>query len=433
MFIFYLFRRKDKRQFSKSQCTMTNKRCFLFIFALVKLTETMRRFIREHAADDVQRLLLSAAQYPSIDVPFAVMQIEARCVLKDKLPSWHACDALIFSSKLAAEQCSSELTAQYKLRLLEGEQHLCDLTGGLGVDSYFFAKQVKQVCYVERDKACFDATMRNFSVLSARNIEGRNEEAAHALSELTATDVFYIDPARRGTGNRRMFALSDCEPDIVQLLPEMLRKAPKVMAKLSPMLDLSHTLALLPQTTDVHVVSVKNECKELLFVLRRGNTAKLPCIHCINIVADSPEQAFCFTPAEEQGTPTLLAESAGAYLYEPNASILKAGAYKQTAMRMGVRKLHVNSHLYTSDEEVLDFPGRSFRIEEMIPFSGKICRTIARKIPQANLTARNFPLSVEELRKRTKITDGGEVYLFATTLADNQKVLIRCTKLSQLP
>ncbi len=412
---------------------MTNKRCFLFIFALVKLTETMRRFIREHAADDVQRLLLSGVKYPSIDVPFAVTQMEARRVLKDKLPSWHACDALIFPSKLAAEQCSSELMAQYKLRLLEGEQHLCDLTGGLGVDSYFFAKQVKQVCYVERDKACFDAAMRNFSVLSARNIEGHNAEAAHVLSELTATDVFYIDPARRGTGNRRMFALSDCEPDIVLLLPEMLRKAPKVMAKLSPMLDLSHTLALLPQTTDVHVVSVKNECKELLFVLRRGNTAKLPCIHCINIVADSPEQAFCFTPAEEQGTPTLLAESAGAYLYEPNASILKAGAYKQTAMRMGVRKLHVNSHLYTSDEEVLDFPGRSFRIEEMIPFSGKICRTIARKIPQANLTARNFPLSVEELRKRTKITDGGEVYLFATTLADNQKVLIRCTKLSQLP
>lgn len=120
-------------------------------------------------------------------------------------------------------------------------------------------------------------------------------------------------------------------------------------------------------------------------------------------------------------------------MYEPNASILKAGAYKQTALRTGVRKLHVNSHLYTSDEEVFDFPGRSFRIEEVLPFSGKICRTIARNIPQANLTVRNFPLSVEELRKRTKITDGGEIYLFATTLADNQKVLIRCTKLSQFP
>ncbi len=412
---------------------MTNKKCFLFIFALVELTETMRRFIREHAADDVQRLLLSAAQYPSIDVPHAVTQIEARRVLKDKMPVWHACDELIFPSKLAAEQCSSARTAQYKLRLLEDERHLCDLTGGLGVDSYFFAKQVKQVCYVERDKACFDAAIRNFSVLSAKNIEGRNEEAAHALSELTATDVFYIDPARRGTGNRRMFALSDCEPDIVQLLPAMLRKAPKVIAKLSPMLDLSHTLALLPQTTDVHVVSVKNECKELLFVLRRGNAAKIPRIHCINIMTDSSEQAFCFTPAEEQATPVLPAKSAGAYLYEPNASILKAGAYKQTALRTGVRKLHVNSHLYTSDEEVFDFPGRSFRIEEVLPFSGKICRTIARNIPQANLTVRNFPLSVEELRKRTKITDGGEIYLFATTLADNQKVLIRCTKLSQFP
>lgn len=401
----------------------------MFIFAFVELTETLRTFIREHEADDTSRLLLSAARYPCVDVPFAVVQIEARRCLKEKLPEWYAEDALIFPSKLAAEQCSSAQTARYKLRLLEGARSLCDLTGGLGVDSCFFSRQVSRLLYVERDNDCFSAAMHNFGLLSATNIEGRCADARHVLAEMDATDVFYIDPARRGTGNRRMFALSDCEPDLTLLAPDMLRKAPKVIAKLSPMLDLHHTLALLPRTREVHVLSVRNECKELLFVLSREQQVR-PVIHCINILSDDTEQVFRFLPSEEQTAPLQLADEVGAYVYEPNASILKAGAYKQTAVRFGVHKLHANSHLYTSDEEKEDFSGRVFRVDEVIPFSGKTCRTIARQIPRANVTVRNFPLSVVELRRRTKIKDGGEVYLFATTLADNRKVFIRCSKMA---
>jgi hypothetical protein len=313
--------------------------------------------------------------------------------------------------------------------LLEGERYLCDLTGGLGVDAYYFALRMAGVTYVERDVVCFDTAMYNFERLGVKNITGYNADARDALDKIPCTDVFYIDPSRRGEGNRRVFALRDCAPDLTEMAPGLLLRAPKIIAKLSPMLDIGHTLSLLPATSDVHVVSVRNECRELLFVVRReaaeGND---PLLHCVNFTPDGGEQMFRFRRSEEQDAKAPVCNRVQAWLYEPNASILKAGAYKSAAWRYGVGKLHASSHLYTSDEYLRSFPGRIFRVERVFAFNNAFCRTIARTVPQANLSVRNFPLTASELRKRIRVADGGEACLFATTLAGNEKAVILCRR-----
>lgn len=392
------------------------------------LTTDQIQFIQEHATDDLTRLLLSASKYTALDIPFLVEQIAARRQIREKLPSWYMNEQLVFPTKIAAEQCSSEQTALYKQRLVGEEWTMCDLTGGLGIDSYFFSRKVKQLVYIERFPTYCDVAKHNFQVLGADNITVVNADVTQYLDELPKVDAFYIDPARRGECNKRVFALSDCEPNLPLLLPHLFKLAPRVVAKLSPMADIQMTLDLLPGTISVHVLSVKNECKELIFVMEREERNQVPTIHCLNWTSGGSESSFSFTLKEEQETTITMAQSIASYLYEPNASVLKAGAFKQIAIRFDVQKLHVSSHLYTSDRLVSNFPGRTFVVEEVYPFSGKLCKTLSKIIPQANITVRNFPLSVEELRKRTKITDGGSVYLFATTLSDGEKVLIKCTK-----
>lgn len=394
----------------------------------MKQTDEFRQFVKEHAGDDLIRLLLSVSRYPSIDVPFAVEQIASRRQIKEKLPMWYANDALLFPSKISAEQCSSQQTAFYKQRLVKETDCLCDLTGGLGIDSFYFSRQVSHVTYIERFPAYCEAARNNFAVLGATNITVVEGDSTEMLDGLSEYDVFYIDPARRSEGNKRVYALSDCEPDLPALLPELFRHAPKVIAKLSPMADIRLTLDLLPGTTAIHVLSVKNECKELLFVIERDATTTSPAIHCINYNSNGREESFRFTLPGEQGEELHLAPQMKSYLYEPNASLLKAGAFKSVAARFGLEKLHVSSHLYTSDERVDDFPGRGFVVEEVYPFTGKLCKSLSKEIPQANITVRNFPLSVDELRKRTKIADGGDIYLFATILAGNSKILIKSRK-----
>lgn len=263
--------------------------------------------------------------------------------------------------------------------------------------------------------------------MEANNITIINADAAQVVDTLPEVDAFYIDPARRGESNKRVFALQDCEPNLPGLLPALLKRSPHVIAKLSPMADIQMTLELLPGTTSVHVLSVRNECKELLFVVEREADGREPLVRCINFGLDGM-QSFSFTLEEERSAVLVPAGQVGTYLYEPNASVLKAGAFKQIAVRTGVKKLQVNSHLYTADHLVSDFPGRRFRVDEVLSFTGKLCKGLSKTIPQANITVRNFPLSVEELRKRTKITDGGHVYLFATTLVDGEKVLVKCSK-----
>lgn len=397
----------------------------------MKLSEEDILFIEDHKNDDPVRLLLSESRYTDKNIPFLVMQIVARKQIKDKLPLWYANNRLIFPSRLSAEQCSSELTARYKQLLVATDWTVCDLTGGLGVDSFFFSLKVKRLIYIERYAEYCEAAQNNFCALGSGHIEIVNANAIDYLDQLPEVDAFYIDPARRGESNKRLFALSECEPDLLSLLPTLWQHASCVITKLSPMADIRQTLELLPDTVAVHVLSVKNECKELLFVLQHDSKTVDPDIHCVNFLSDGSMETLRFTLSEEQNAPFLLAREVEEYLYEPNSSILKAGAFKLTAVRMNISKLHVSSHLYTSSHLVRDFPGRIFQVREVLPFSSRLCKTLHISVPQANITVRNFPLSVNELRKRTKIAEGGEIYFFATTLCHDQKVIIVCRKVSQ--
>ena len=393
------------------------------------LTEELIAFIRDHRNDNLDRLLLSASKYPGIDMGFVVDQIIAREKIREKLPSWGAIERLYFPSRLAAEQCSSERTAAYKRRLVKATDVVCDLTGGLGVDSYFLSREAAKVIYIERFESYCEAARSNFHELGADNIEVWPGNSAELLSRLPKVDCFYIDPARRGEGDKRLFALADCEPDLPALLPALWRKAPRVIAKLSPMADLKKTLEALPATVAIHILSVRNECKELLFVMEREAQVESPRIECVNFRADGEEERFAYSWMDEAAASVSFAPAVAAYLYEPNASILKAGAFKRLALDWDVRPLHANSHLYTSPAARTDFPGRVFRVVSFMPFNNKLCKTLRRTIPQANITVRNFPLSVKELRAKTRIAEGGDRYLFATTMADGARALILAAKL----
>lgn len=398
---------------------------------MMELSPELKEFIRTHALEDTDKLLLSSKRYPDIDIPFAVDQILARRQVREKLPDWFANEEIIYPSRLSTEQCSSELTGHYKQTLVKG-QSCCDLTGGLGVDSYFLSGKVEEMTYVERFSQYCDAARHNFKVLGINNIKIICADMREIIEDLHA-DTFYIDPARRADCNKRVFALTDCEPDIIQLKPILLDRAQRLIVKISPMADLEETLRLLPETQEIHVVTVKNECKEILFILE-GDSPRSDFhtvrIHAVNLHEYTDNrQSFNFTLAEEKEAPLQTATTIGHYLYEPHAAILKCGAFKLTAIRYEANKLHRHSHLYTSSVLRQDFPGRHFIVEDVMPFSGKLLKQIEKQIPQANITVRNFPLTVAEIRKRSRVKEGGDIYLFATTLADEQKVIIKTKKI----
>lgn len=397
----------------------------------MKLSQEIKEFIQKHLHDDTNQLLLSAARYPEIDVPFAVDQIIARQRIKEKLPEWYILEDLLFPSRLSTEQCSSEWTARYKAQLLLGER-FCDLTGGLGVDCFYFSKQAKEAIYVERFADYCNVAKHNFNLLKASNIQVIHRDARELLSSLQV-DTFYLDPARRSKDNKRAFALSDCEPDLLQLKPLLLERAKRTIVKISPMADLEETLRLLPETTEIHIIAVKNECKELLFVLE-NREKNLPLsavkVHAVNLSPKQKENCFIFTLQEEKSAPLHVAENVENFLYEPHAALLKSGAFKLIASRYGLKKLHYHTHLYTSKQLVESFPGRSFRVEQQFEFSKKLLQQISIQFPKANLTIRNFPLSVAEFRKRSKLKEGGDCYLFATTLANEQKIVLQTSLIS---
>nr|WP_251620825.1 class I SAM-dependent methyltransferase [Odoribacter lunatus] len=388
------------------------------------LSQQLQDFIAQHETASTDKLLLHARSYPDIDIVFAVDQIIARKHIKEKLPLWYQNRGIVFPSRLAAEQCSSETTATYKQNLLKGNT-LCDLTGGLGVDSWFFAQKAQNVTYIERMPEYCRAATHNFHLLGTNNITVLHADCrdiAHTLQ----TDTFYIDPARRTDSNKRLFALADCEPNIIPLKQTLLTNTQRLIIKISPMADISETLRLLPETTEIHILAIKNECKEILFVL--DPSPRTIQIHTVSFQTNE-HQYFSFNPEEEKKTPLQLAEALDSYLYEPNAAILKSGAFKSIATRFRLLKLHQHSHLYTSDTPCPEFPGRKFKITAVLPFTGKLLKKLKHDIPQANITVRNFPMTVEQIRKTSGIGDGGHLYLFATTIANSRRVLLVCEKL----
>jgi 16S rRNA G966 N2-methylase RsmD len=320
------------------------------------------------------------------------------------------------------EQCSSEVTANYKASLVSGGR-LADLTGGFGIDCSYMAEQFNDVTYIERNAELCHIAKHNFALLG-KPIRVVNTDSEEALAELPHQDWIFVDPARRDRGGNKVVSLSDCEPDVCRLEKLLMKKATRVMIKCSPMLDISQAIRELHSVSEIHVVAVNNECKELLLILGGEDTKEIP-IHAINLQGGHTQQ-FAYTAEQEAEASCTYTAVIGTYLYEPNSALMKAGCYRLPAERFGLTKLHRNTHLYTSDTLISDFPGRIFQVERVCGFGKRELKALG--IRQANLAVRNFPEHVDNLKKRLKISDGGARYLFATTLDDETKALVVCTK-----
>lgn len=382
-------------------------------------------FANEHLDDNTDKLLLKKGSFPEIDMAKAVTQIIARRAIKEKLPEWYANNDLRYPSKLATEQCSSEITAQYKATLIHGET-LSDLTGGLGVDTVAFSHCVKHVDYYERFAEYCSAAKHNFSILNRNNISVHNCDFREELNNIKS-DTLYIDPARRGENAQRLFSLKDYEPNILELKEDFLKRCTRLIVKISPMADISALCKEIPEIVEIHIVSVKNECKEILLVIEQNGTDNTKII-AINFNSNNQAQRVIFSRFDERFQPSNYASRVLAYLYEPNSSIMKSGAFNQLTHHYPIIPLSKSSHLYTSESYIPEFPGRIFLVVNTHPFTSKWSKGAKKQFPKANITVRNFPMSVAELRKNTKIAEGGDTYLFATTTCTNQKIIIECKK-----
>ncbi len=388
------------------------------------LSPETKEFIKEHKNEDPRALALQGKRYPSVDIREAVTQIEGWQAAKEKLPTWAETDGIIYPPRISMEQCSSEPTALYKSAIAKGDR-VADLTGGFGIDCSYMSRGFREATYIERNAVLCDIARENFALLGLGNIniiKGNSEELLHTLPKL---DWIFIDPARRALDGRKVVALSDCEPDVTALESQLLEKADKVMVKCSPMLDITAATRQLSSIETVHIIAVNNECKELLFILGEGKCEETP-IRCVNIRKEEL-QVFTFTVAEEANAEVTHSNTIGRYLYEPNAAILKGGCYRTLSQRLLINKLHPNSQLYTSDKLVGEFPGRIFEVERVFGFSKADIKQL-QNLKKANMTVRNFPESVQALRKKLRLAEGGNKYLFATTLYNGAKALVLCRR-----
>ncbi len=391
-------------------------------------------FIEEHAEDNVQTLALRAARYPKVNMSTAIVQIAARQTARTKLPTWWQTTGVRYPSHLSMEQCSSEITARYKTTLIPEELKggsFTDLSGGFGVDFTCMAQHFNEVTYVERQEPLCALAEHNLPLLGVPHAQVVNADSAKYLENMSRQSVIFIDPARRDLKGRKTVAVSDCEPDVGRLHGLLMEKAERVIVKLSPMLDISLALEQLPTVREVHVVAMGGECKELLLVMEANASSENARIICTHLPANVPAvwpASFSFTRKEEEESPCRIASEIKTYLYEPNSVLLKAGAFRIVAAQYDVEKLHPNSHLYTSDRWIPDFPGRRFEVIGYGGFGKREMKNLLLSVKKANLTVRNFPNSVADLRKRLKLAEGGDDYLFATTLAEGNKVWILCRK-----
>lgn len=394
---------------------------------------TTAEFIREYRERDIRQLALQANRFPDVDMPYALDQIQGWQIARRKLPKWAACDGVIFPPHLSMEQCSSEPTAQYKLNLamewaerVGHASRMTDLTGGFGVDFSFTSCAFAAATYVERNEQLCHIVEHNLPLLGLNNATVVCADAVEYLSTVEPQTMLFLDPARRDEHGAKTVMLADCTPDVVQLLPKLLEKSRFTMLKLSPMLDWHKAVDDLQGTVrEVHIVSVGGECKELLLVLSTVVESELK-VYCADLsTASGSSSLFVYTP----GSSAPVANSTfniqhSTFLHEPNASIMKAGCFDELALAYGVSPVSRNSHLFLSDEPVEDFPGRSFVVERVTTMNkGELRKTLAG-IEKANIATRNFPLTVAELRKRLKIKDGGDVYIFATTTAEGEHLLL---------
>jgi len=403
-------------------------------------SDQTKQFILNHLHADVHHLALQAKRYPDVDMVFAVRQISGRQKIRYKVPSFYENDEILYPQSLSIEQSSSEITAQYKASLCNLKpnrfqkpvrfKNIVDLTGGFGIDCFFISRNFEKAFYVEKQTALCEIAQHNFNVLQAHNITIVNDEAENHLSQMQTVDCIFIDPARRSGSGKKLVFLADCEPNVQMLAPQLLEKAETVLIKLSPMLDISKAVNEIPQTAEIHILAVENECKEILLVLRKEKTDDT-LIKCVNFLKDNSAQTFEYKLAQEAEAPVTYASELKKYLYEPNASIMKAGGFRSICEHYNIEKLHPSTHLYTSDEWIPDFAGRRFEI--VGTYSEKELKKRASNIQKANISVRNYPVGAEELRKKLKIQDGGDCYLFACTLMSNEKVIVECKPLQTSP
>lgn len=371
---------------------------------------------------DIHKIILSLP-YEGEDKHWFAAQLEGRIKAKDKLPTWANTPSIIFPKRLSVEQSSSEMTAAYKASLIKGAFSLIDITGGFGVDSYFFSKVAGQVIYVEQQEELSAIVQHNHQTSGASNIEHIHGDGLQVVTNIDKVDWIYADPARR-QGSSKVVLLQDCEPDILSHLHLLMEKCSHLMIKASPMLEIKEAIKQLQWVKEVHVVAVKGECKEILFLL---NKLKNDSVKIKAVDVGGTKEVVMQSTYEAESEIQINYSDPLKYLYEPNAAIMKAGLYKTIAAQCNVNKIHTHTHLYTSEEVKENFPGRTFKILDIIPADKKALKRILPE-GKANIQARNFPMTTEKIKKKLGIKDGGNFYIYATTLRNGDKRLLVCER-----
>ncbi len=381
-------------------------------------------FINENINSNTADLLLKKNHHSDVDIKLLVEQIEAKQRCKTKLPTWFNTEKIYYPNKLNIEQTSSEVTAKYKSSLITGNS-IIDLTGGFGIDCYYFSEKFKEVTHCEINSELSGIVSHNYKELGVNTIETiTNDGVSQLLSNNKQYDWVYIDPSRRHDTKGKVFFLKDCLPDVPKHLNAIFNHTNNVMIKTSPLLDISVGISELNYVKTIHIIAVNNEVKELLWILEKGFEAKTT-IKTVNI-NKTAEEIFDFKLNEEQAITTNFSEPL-TYLYEPNAAVLKSGGFKSVSKQLNVLKLHQHTHLYTL-QELVEFPGRRFKIDRVLPYNKQLLKKELHQ--KANISTRNFPEAVQQIRKKFKIKDGGDTYVFFTTNLHNEKIVIICKKIS---
>ena len=387
------------------------------------LSEEIQNFINKNLDAAVSALALQKNKFPTTNWTTILNQIAAKQKAKNKLPTWYKTSNIYYPGKISVEQASSEKTAAYKSQLVSGEK-LIDLTGGFGVDDFYFSKRVNHVTHCEINRELSEIVKHNFEQLNIINVECLRGDSSEILATLNQKfDWIYIDPSRRNDAKGKVFMLKDCLPNVPELLDFYFEFANNIMIKTAPILDISAGLSELKNVKEIHIIAVENEVKELLWVLKNNYSETIQITTC-NLTKDKTEEfsfEFGNTPISNYSLPKK-------YVFEPNAAIMKSGGFDEVTAQFEVEKLHQHSHLYTSDT-LIDFPGRAFEIENSFEYNKQNMKSFLEN-KKANITTRNFPETVENIRKKWKIKDGGNVYCFFTTDINNNKIVLLCSKLN---
>lgn len=387
------------------------------------LYQEIQEFINNNIDEKIQKLALKKNPFPEVEWIAILNQIEAKAKAKLKLPTWFATKDIVYPSKISIEQTSSEKTALYKSDIVSGES-LIDLTGGFGIDDYYFAKKIKKVVYCEISPELSEIVKHNFRRLNISNITCYSGDGLETLVKLDSKwDWIYIDPSRRNNSKGKVFMLKDCLPNVTESLDVYFKYSDSILIKIAPLLDISAGLTELKNVKTIHIVAVDNEVKELLFHLQKNYFEKVT-IKSVNILKEKTA-FFEFVLDENSKIPTYSLPLD--YLYEPNSAVMKSGGFDQVGNFYKLNKLHKHSHLYTNSE-VISFPGRIFKIKNTIPYHKTEMKTFLEG-KQTNITTRNFPDTVESIRKKWKIKEGGNQYCFFTTDKNDNKIVLICRKI----